>query len=102
MDIAVAVRLDRGDGSGDATFILFCREKVVNSRWCWRYVVCEDGWEGSDFGSLEEFLEWLAGYGEQTESDLEQHCVDLSGRGMVIGGGPEVYVDWRTQLAWPG
>lgn len=70
-EIGVAVKI--GDGcsiSNGGSYALWCRAGDADE-WKWRYAVHDGEWCSNVYGSLEEYLEFFARFGEQSEEKAE-------------------------------
>ncbi|SMQ50250.1 unnamed protein product [Zymoseptoria tritici ST99CH_3D7] len=77
-DIAVAIKI--GDGcsiSNGGSFALYCREAEAGE-WKWRYAVHDGEWCSDVYETLQEYLEFYAHFGEQSE-DKAGWLAELAG-----------------------
>ncbi|KJX99030.1 hypothetical protein TI39_contig377g00016 [Zymoseptoria brevis] len=69
-NVSVAIKI--GDGcsiSNGGSFALYCREAEAGE-WKWRYAVHDGQWCSDVYETLEEYLEFYAHFGEQSEDRL--------------------------------
>ena len=75
-EIAVAVKTGVGPRDWGGCYALFCRNES-HERWQWRYGVHDGDWRSYVYDTVEDFLEFYAHFGEQTDESARKDVKSL-------------------------